>query len=45
LAALRKAFLGKSHPLVLHDLRIIRFQMGSSAGLVGAALRDLVESF
>jgi predicted NBD/HSP70 family sugar kinase len=37
LAALREAVYGASHPLVTRDLRIIRSQMGSSAGLVGAA--------
>jgi hypothetical protein len=33
----REAVYGASHPLVTRDLRIIRSQMGSSAGLVGAA--------
>ena len=37
LAALREAVYGVSHPFVTRDLRIIRSQMGSSAGLVGAA--------
>ncbi len=37
LAAMREAVYGASHPLVTRDLRIIRSQMGSSAGLVGAA--------
>ena len=37
LAAVREAVYGSSHPLVTRDLRIIRSQMGSSAGLVGAA--------
>ena len=37
LAAVREAVYGASHPLVTRDLRIIRSQMGSSAGLVGAA--------
>jgi predicted NBD/HSP70 family sugar kinase len=37
LAAVREAVYGTSHPLVTRDLRIIRSQMGSSAGLVGAA--------
>ena len=37
LAALREAVYGASHPFVTRDLRIIRSQMGSSAGLVGAA--------
>ena len=36
-AALREAVYGASHPFVTRDLRIIRSQMGSSAGLVGAA--------
>lgn len=37
LATIREAVYGASHPLVTRDLRIIRSQMGSSAGLVGAA--------
>ena len=37
LAAVREAVYGASHPLVTRDLRITRSQMGSSAGLVGAA--------
>jgi predicted NBD/HSP70 family sugar kinase len=37
LAALRESVYGASHPFVTRDLRIIRSQMGSSAGLVGAA--------
>jgi len=37
LAALREAVYRASHPFVTRDLRIIRSQMGSSAGLVGAA--------
>jgi predicted NBD/HSP70 family sugar kinase len=37
LAAVREAVYGASHPFVTRDLRIIRSQMGSSAGLVGAA--------
>ena len=37
LAALREAVYGASHPFVTRDLRIVRSQMGSSAGLVGAA--------
>jgi predicted NBD/HSP70 family sugar kinase len=37
LAAVREAVYGASHPLVTRDLRIIRSQLGSSAGLVGAA--------
>jgi hypothetical protein len=37
LAAVREAVYGASHPLVTRDLRIIRSQMGSSGGLVGAA--------
>ncbi len=37
LAAVRKAVYGASHPLVTRDLRIIRSQLGSSAGLVDAA--------
>jgi predicted NBD/HSP70 family sugar kinase len=36
LAGIREAVYGASHPLVTRDLRIIRSQMGSSAGLVGA---------
>lgn len=38
LAAIREAVYGESHPLVTRDLRIIRSQMSSSAGLVGAAM-------
>jgi predicted NBD/HSP70 family sugar kinase len=38
LAAIREAVYRGSHPLVTRDLRIIRSQMGSSAGLVGSAL-------
>ncbi|SEA99950.1 Sugar kinase of the NBD/HSP70 family, may contain an N-terminal HTH domain [Pelagibacterium halotolerans] len=37
LAAVREAVYRNSHPLVTRDLRILRSQMGSSAGLVGAA--------
>ena len=37
LAAVREAVYGESHPLVTRDLRILRSQLGSSAGLVGAA--------
>ena len=37
LAGIREAVYGASHPLVTRDLRIIRSQMGNSAGLVGAA--------
>ena len=37
LAGIREAVYGASHPLGTRDLRIIRSQMGSSAGLVGAA--------
>ncbi len=37
LAGIREAVYRASHPLVTRDLRIIRSQMGSSAGLVGAA--------
>jgi predicted NBD/HSP70 family sugar kinase len=38
LATVREAVYGASHPLVTRDLRIVRSQMSSSAGLVGAAL-------
>lgn len=38
LAAAREAIYGASHPLVSRDLQIIRSQMGSSAGLAGAAI-------
>jgi predicted NBD/HSP70 family sugar kinase len=38
LAAAREAIYGASHPLVSRDLQIIRSQMGSSSGLVGAAI-------
>jgi predicted NBD/HSP70 family sugar kinase len=37
LAAVREAVYRQAHPLVTRDLRIVRSQMGSSAGLVGAA--------
>lgn len=37
LAAVREAVYRKSHPVVTRDLRIVRSQMGGSAGLVGAA--------
>ncbi|HHY49114.1 MAG TPA: ROK family protein [Alphaproteobacteria bacterium] len=37
LAAIREAVYRQSHPLVTRDLRIVRSQMGGSAGLVGAA--------
>lgn len=38
LAAVREVVYRESHPLVTRDLEILRSQMGSSAGLVGAAL-------
>jgi predicted NBD/HSP70 family sugar kinase len=38
LAAAREAVYRASHPLVTRDLRILRSQMGSSSGLVGAAM-------
>jgi predicted NBD/HSP70 family sugar kinase len=38
LAAVRETVYGESHPLVTRDLIITRSQMGSSAGLVGAAM-------
>lgn len=38
LAAVREAIYGESHPLVTRDLVIVKSQMGSSAGLVGAAM-------
>lgn len=38
LAATREAVYGACHPLVSRDLQIIRSQMGSSSGLVGAAI-------
>jgi predicted NBD/HSP70 family sugar kinase len=37
LAAVREAVYRQSHPLVTRDLRIVRSQMGNSAGLIGAA--------
>ncbi len=37
LAAVREAVYRQSHPLVTRDLRIMRSQMGASAGLAGAA--------
>ncbi|OLP57083.1 sugar kinase [Rhizobium rhizosphaerae] len=38
LAAVRETVYGESHPLVTRDLIIGKSQMGSSAGLVGAAM-------
>lgn len=38
LATVREAVYGESHPMVTRDLRILRSQLGSSAGLVGAAM-------
>jgi len=38
LAAVREIVYGESHPLVTRDLVIAKSQMGSSAGLVGAAM-------
>lgn len=38
LAAAREAIYGASHPLVSRNLQIICSQMGSSSGLVGAAI-------
>ncbi|OAN76631.1 sugar kinase [Jannaschia sp. EhC01] len=38
LAAVREVVYRESHPLVTRDLRIVQSQMGSSAGLVGAAM-------
>jgi predicted NBD/HSP70 family sugar kinase len=38
LAAAREAIYGACHPLVSRDLQIIRSHMGSSSGLVGAAI-------
>jgi predicted NBD/HSP70 family sugar kinase len=38
LAAVRETVYGESHPLVTRDLMIVKSQMGSSAGLVGAAM-------
>ncbi|OHV81032.1 ROK family transcriptional regulator [Ensifer sp. LCM 4579] len=38
LASAREAVYGASHPLVSRDLQIVRSQMGSSSGLVGAAM-------
>jgi predicted NBD/HSP70 family sugar kinase len=37
LAAVREAVYRQSHPMVTRELRILRSQMGGSAGLVGAA--------
>ncbi len=45
LAAIREAIYGLSHPLVTRDLRIVRSQMGSSAGLMGSALTMIDEIF
>jgi predicted NBD/HSP70 family sugar kinase len=44
LAAIREAIYRSSHPLVTRDLRIVRSQMGDSAGLVGSAL-TLIDDF
>lgn len=38
LAAVREIVYGESHPLVTRDLVIAKSQLGSSAGLVGAAM-------
>lgn len=38
LASVRETVYGESHPLVTRDLVIVKSQMGSSAGLVGAAM-------
>ena len=38
LAVVREAVYGASHPLVTRDLRILRSQLGASAGLAGAAM-------
>ncbi|WP_460931018.1 ROK family protein [Shinella zoogloeoides] len=38
LASTREAIYGACHPLVSRDLQIVRSQMGSSSGLVGAAI-------
>lgn len=38
LAAVRETVYGESHPLITRDLVIAKSQMGSSAGLVGAAI-------
>jgi predicted NBD/HSP70 family sugar kinase len=45
LAAVREAVYRRSHPLVTRDLRIIRSQMGASAGLVGSALALIDDLF
>lgn len=37
LAAVREAVYGASHPLVTRDLQILQSQLGSTAGLLGAA--------
>lgn len=38
LAAVREVVYRDSHPLVTRDLRIVRSQLGNSAGLIGAAM-------
>lgn len=38
LATIREAVYRHSHPLATRDLRIVRSQMGNSAGLVGSAI-------
>lgn len=38
LASAREAIYGACHPLVSRDLQVVRSQMGSSAGLVGATI-------
>ena len=45
LASVREAVYGESHPLVTRDLPIMRSQMSSSAGLVGAAAMAVEELF
>lgn len=45
LAAVREAVYRKSHPLVTRDLRIMRSQLGGSAGLAGAAQVVVEELF
>lgn len=45
LAAVREAVYRESHPLVTRDLRIGASQLGSSAGLLGAALVVVEELF
>jgi predicted NBD/HSP70 family sugar kinase len=45
LATIREAVYRHSHPLTTRDLRIVRSQMGNSAGLVGSAMAVVEDLF